>query len=156
MTVMLDKFFGVHPFVIRTGLWSRMNPGEQSLYIYLMVESERCCTREMKRSDHEITSLVGVAGRTLCNARKKLQEYGLVVCRRGEGNKYTYTICNPATRQPYPGPARDPIVCAKRERGNAKGSTTDVSPTTERHSAELSDATGHEAIENHGVPGIFQ
>jgi len=153
---MLDSFFGVHPLVIRSGLWARMLPGQQSLYIYLMEESERCCTREIKRADQEITATVGVAARTLCNARKKLQEYGLVVCRRGEGNKYTYTICNPVTKLPYPGPPREPLVCAKRIRGNANDSITDKSPLNGTHSAKSTDAPGHEARERHGVPGIFQ
>jgi hypothetical protein len=118
VTVMLDKFFGVHPHVIRSGLWSRLKPGEINLYIYLMAESERCCTRQMRRRDADVTAAVGVAGRTLCNARKKLQEYRLVLCDKGEGNKYIYTICNPETGEPYPGDSRDPITCAKRTNAN--------------------------------------
>ena len=95
VTVMTDKFFGVHPEVIRSGRWADVKPGKKDLYIYLMEESERCCTREMRRTDSQITDAIGATGRTLCNARKKLQEFGLLRCRKGEGNKYIYTICNP-------------------------------------------------------------
>ena len=69
MTVMLDSFFGVHPYVFRSGLWRKMKPGDRDLYLYLMEESERCCTREITATDAQITAVVGTASRTLCNAR---------------------------------------------------------------------------------------
>lgn len=34
VTVMIDSFFGVHPAVVRGGLWSKMKPGEKDLYVY--------------------------------------------------------------------------------------------------------------------------
>lgn len=103
VTVMIESFFGVHPHVIRSGLFAKMKPGEVKLYVYLMEQSERYCTRRLKRTDAAIRNAVGVSERTLCNARKKLSEYGLILREKGEGNKYTYTICNPITRRPYPG-----------------------------------------------------
>lgn len=94
--------------VIRDGLWARMRPGEQSLYIFLMHQSERYRTRVIAATDSQISQATGTASRTLCNARKKLQEHGLVQYRAGTGNKYVYTICDPSTRQPYPGDPRIP------------------------------------------------
>src|SRR5689334_13146391 len=100
---MIDSFFGIHPHVLRSGMWQEMKPGEKDLYVYLMKESERRCTREMTVTDAEVELRVGVASRTLCNARKKVQERGLIRCASGYGNKYTYRICDPKTGLPYPG-----------------------------------------------------
>lgn len=97
MTVMLNSFFGLHPYVVRSGLWARMKPGEKDLYVYLMEESERHRTRIIKATDAAIHELVGVAPRTLCNARKKLREYGLILYKAERGKRYAYTICNPTT-----------------------------------------------------------
>lgn len=111
---MLNSFFGIHPAVVRNGTWARLRPGEKDLYIYLMEQSERYCTRELKRTDSDIENLVGAAPRTLCNARKKLQELKLIQCRVADGNKYVYVICNPETGLPYPGNPKQPLTCAKR------------------------------------------
>lgn len=114
MTVMIDSFFGVHPCLVRSGQWAKMKPGEKDLYLFLMEESERRCTRDLTATDAQITVAVGTASRTLCNARKKLQEYGLIRCNAGHGNRYRYVICDPKTGQPYPGDSRQPIVVPKK------------------------------------------
>jgi hypothetical protein len=75
LTVMIDSFFGVHPGILRSGLWRKLKPGARDLYLYLMEESERRCTRKIATTDAEVKRLVGTAPRTLCNARKKLQEH---------------------------------------------------------------------------------
>ena len=103
MTVMLDSFFGVHPCLVRSGQWAKMKPGEKDLYLFLMEESERRCTRELTATDAEITVSVGTASRTLCNARKKLQKYRLIRYSAHDGNRYRYVICDPKTGEPYPG-----------------------------------------------------
>lgn len=119
MTVMLDRFFGVHPHVIRSGLWARMKPGEKDLYVFLMEQSERHRTRELRATDRQIAEAVGVAPRTLCNSRKKLWEYGLIQYKAGNGNRYIYTICNPVTGLPYPGdPKAAPAKYEKPIEGN--------------------------------------
>jgi len=115
MTVMLDSFFGVHPWLLRYGRWAKMKPGEKDLYLFLMEESERRCTRELTATDAEITVAVGTASRTLCNARKRLQEYGLIRYKASHGNRYRYVICNPKTGKPYPGDPRQPLVVPKRK-----------------------------------------
>jgi len=102
VTVMLDSFFGVHPHVVRSGMWAQMKPGERDLYIFLMERSERYCSREIKATDAEIQKSVGLAPRTATDARKKLQERGLIQYKAGQGNRYTYVICDPRTGQPYP------------------------------------------------------
>jgi hypothetical protein len=78
VTVMIDKYFGLPQQVIRDGRWANMKPGEQSLYVCLMHESERYSTRELTRSDAKLEELTGLSSRTFCNSRKKLQELKLV------------------------------------------------------------------------------
>src|SRR6266568_2936722 len=125
---MIDSFFGVHPHLLRSGLWRQMKPGEKDLYLYLMEESERYCTRQITATDAQVKLGVGAASRTLCNARKKLQEYGLVQYKSGQGNRYVYVICNPKTGQPYPGDPRLPIIVPKRSRATQNQQQPVASP----------------------------
>jgi hypothetical protein len=118
VTVMIDQFFGVHPHLFRSGLWPKMKPGEISLYLYVMHESERYRTRQLRRTDAQVREGTGVAARTLCDARKKLQEKGLLLCSKREGNKFIYTICDPTTRLPYPGDPKIPARYTKIAKPN--------------------------------------
>ena len=115
MTVMIDSFFGMHPHLLRSGLWATLKPGERDLYIFLMEESERYCTRELTATDAQVKVAVGTASRTLCNARKKLQERGLIRYKSGQGNRYRYVICNPKTGEPYSGDPRQPLIVPKKK-----------------------------------------
>lgn len=117
MSVMFPKYFGVPHAVIRSGAWAEMKPGEQSLYIALLHESERCRTRELQRTDAEVCKLAGVRPRTLCDARKRLQERLLVLCDRGLGNVYKYTLCDPETGCPWPGNPKE--IVRYRRKGQA-------------------------------------
>jgi hypothetical protein len=149
---MLDKFFGVHPHVIRSGLWSKMRPGEKDLLIYLLEESERHCTRELKRTDAEVSATVGAATRTLCDARKKLSERGLIQYRRTDGGKFLYTICNPETQQPYAGDPRQPITCHKRR----ATSSEQPAPAAATAHSEPEANSPKQAPEVSGLRGLFQ
>ena len=153
MTVMLDSFFGMHQYVVRSGLWAKMKPGEKDLHIFLMAESERCCTREITATDERVTITVGAASRTLCNARKKLQEYGLIRYKAGPGNKYQYVICDPQMREPYPGDPREPIVVPKRGRGMFRRERIGVD-SSDPGSAAMSDQQNL-PIRDLGLPGLF-
>ena len=155
MTTMIVKFFGLHQELIRSGLLAKMKIGETKLYLYLMHESERCRTREIKRTDSEIAGRVGVAPRTLCNARKKLQEFALIRCQRGDGNKYIYTICNAETGKPYEG---SPKVQARYERKTA-GTNGDcsrgISPKHRIATERPIPANSYKPLEQYGEPGVF-
>jgi hypothetical protein len=158
---MIDSFFGVHPCLVRSGIWRKMKPGEKDLYLYLMEESERRCTREITATDAQVTAAVGAASRTLCNARKKLQERGLIHHKSGQGNKYRYVICDPKTGQPYPGDPRVPIVVPKRNRAiQNEPQSLVASPQREQlgrnNSAAPKPSQPHRiALESHGLPGVF-
>ena len=161
MTVMIDSFFGVHPYLLRSGIWRTMKPGEKDLYLYLMEESERRCTREITATDAQVTVAVGAASRTLCNARKRLQEYGLIRQKSGHGNKYTYIICNPKTGQPYSGDPRIPIVMPKRNRiarNEQPSPVALIQPDQVQRSnfaAPKPSQPQRTAVESHGLPGVF-
>lgn len=153
MTVMIDRFFGVHPEVVRSGVWASMKPGEQNLYIYLMAESERRCTRELETTDAGIEKLVGIAPRTLCNARKKLSERGLIKCHTQGGNKYQYIICNPETGFPYPGDPKTPIKYMRKSVtsvNSGSSSAQRIAPST------TMDLSKPESLSSHGCPLKFE
>jgi hypothetical protein len=150
VTVMLDSFFGVHPHVVRSGLWARMKPGEHDLYVFLMERSERYCSREIHATDAEIKKSVGLASRTACNARKKLQEYGLIQYRASTGNRYTYVICDPKTGQPYPG---DPKARADTRKPSPENGRQVSSPPQSQPSRKPETAPC--APESYGFPLKF-
>jgi len=148
---MIPRFFGVHQAVMRTGLWARMRPGEQSLYVTLMHESERRSTRQFKLKDGDVGRIYGIAPRTLCNARKKLQELGLILYLSSSGNVYTYTICDPETGSPYPGEPNKRVPYIKKadhEVGGASFISMPAVPSTEPPKKDLPP-------EAYGRPGVF-
>ena len=101
MTVMIDRFFGVHPDVLRNGTWARLRPSAQSLYIVVMHESERRSSHAVRCTDARLLELGGIAPRSACDARKQCKEEGILAYRRTDGNVYEYTILDPTTRSPY-------------------------------------------------------
>jgi hypothetical protein len=157
VTVMIDAFFGMHPHLVRSGLWRKLKPGEKDLYVYLMEESERCCTREIRVTDAQVREGVGAAPRTLCNARKKLKEYGLIHFKAGQGNRYTYIICNPKTGLPYPGDPHTPMVMPRRRRtmGTELPGNGVMSPPSKALDTPKSSPDGQGTPESYGLPGIF-
>ena len=171
MTVMFKGFFGVPQFVIRSGLWARMKPSEQSLYIALCHDSERYCTRELRRSDAEMLKLTGLSSRTLCNARKRLPELGLAHYHLQPGGKHVYTLLNPQTGVPWPGAPDSSPFRAKKKSGPVSSPTQPESrdnETAEANSAQSTEPNGPWArksqpnhanqdrpAEDYGEPGIF-
>jgi hypothetical protein len=82
-------------------------------------------------------------------ARKKLQERGLVVCSRGVGNLYAYTLCNPETSSPWPGDPKQRIPYRKKDTATNEPSTLPVrSPKAEAQPSPKTDAL---PLEHHGV-----
>jgi hypothetical protein len=161
LTVMIDSFFGVHPCIVRSGLWAKLKPGEVNLYIYLLEESERLCTRQLTATDDQVRKAVGTASRTLCNARTKLQEYGLIRYERGQGNRYKYTICNPKTGQPYPGDPREPMVVPRRSRSQGQDSEkitpsrVTIAPQPLSAKPQVRTQPKELPLASHGLPGVF-
>lgn len=57
-----------------------MKPSECGLYLFLMHESERKLTLQLKLRDLDVARSSGVAPQSLSNARKKLRELGVIQC----------------------------------------------------------------------------
>jgi len=112
---MIDRFFGMSQHVITNpAFWRAMRPCEQNLYVYLMNQSERYSTRQLTRSDAQVTELVGAASRSLCNARKRLQEKELINYVRTPGKSTFTRSADPLTGKPYPGHPKSPIKYVKK------------------------------------------
>jgi len=159
MTVMIDRFFGVSQHVVWSGLWKKMKPGEKDMYVFLLAKSERYCTRELTCSDAEIAQTVGVRPRTICNARKKLQEHGLICCIRKGGNKYRYAICDPTTDKPYAGDPTRPVVCRIPKRTKTGGLEPDsghVATVVDNESNASANGVSNGNIRQYGAPGVFE
>jgi hypothetical protein len=150
MTTMFDKFFGMPHYVIRSGIWAAMKPGEQSFYTCLLHDSERYRTRELQRTDAQICGLAGLSSRACRDARIKLQERGLVRYKRGSGNVYVYTLCNPETGEPWPGDPKRQIQYIKK----SDRSSPPVTPSAAT-STSLRERRQPAPGDLHGVPLSF-
>ena len=157
MSVMFPKYFGVPHAVIRLGFWAQMSPKEQSLYTVLMHDSERYRTRELVRADADISQFAGISPRALCDARKKLQERGLVICERGKANVYRYILCDPETGRPWPGAPKE-IVRYRKKDDSGGGISASIPPVPSKRWSDQQQHTvqSEDSLEIHGLPGLFK
>jgi hypothetical protein len=132
VTVMIDRYFGIHQHVIRSGLSGKLSPSAILLYLYVSERSEFFCSREIKVSDSEIHAAMQISPRTLTRDRQQLNECGIIQSNRpGPGYKYTYTLCDPLTKKPYPGNPKVPIRYVKRPVSETTQQPSDT--PTEQH-----------------------
>lgn len=80
-----SKFFS-------SGTASRIGPSASLVFFALCEHANRDECNTFKASDAALASETGLSPRTICNARKRLQEHGLVSFSRQDGESYTYTI----------------------------------------------------------------
>jgi hypothetical protein len=120
VTVMFNRYFGIHQHVIRSGLLNKLRPSAVLLYLYVLERSEFFCSREIHLLDTDIRAAINVARRSLVRDRQQLNEHGLVQCiRPAIGEKYTYTLCDPLTKKPYPGDPKTRIKYVRQDASNA-------------------------------------
>jgi hypothetical protein len=161
VTTMIDKWFGIPQRLVRGGIWADMTPSEQGMYVWLLHESERYHSREFTRPDAQLCAAMGVSSRSVCDARKKIQERGLVICERATGNVYRYVICNPETRQPYPGDPKVRVDLPKKRSlepdGDGLAQQAAPPPVEHRQSSQpcADDLRNSKPLENYGLPGVF-
>src|SRR5262249_28225449 len=137
-------------------LLTRLKPAQLCTYIALLHESERYCSRELDRSDQQLTALTGVSARALRDARIKLQEHGLVQYEHRSGEKHRYVICDPATGRPYPFPPKEKIPYLRKAQ---KVSPALVSEQQKPNHAQVtakglsgrSQSPAHDELAGHGV-----
>jgi hypothetical protein len=161
MTVMLPQFFGVPQRLVRSGLLTRLKPAQLCLYVGLLHDSERYCTRELIRSDQQLTALTGVSPRSLRDARIKLQEHGLIQYQLHPGRRCTYVICDPLTGKPYPLDPKEKILYSRKTAKAPPVSvpdqrTPDAAERAEKRTSVTSQSPDHGDLAVHGVPLSFK
>lgn len=179
MTVMFDKFFGVPPYLMRSGQWRKLKHGARDLYVFLCERSEYYCSREITVTDAEAARTIGrTAPRTFRSAREQLKKAALVEYKAGLGNRLTYVLLNPETGKRYdddhrkrlkyqkaissPVPALLPFVSPQE---TAKQPQPEASPVTRclEHQWELpciecaktSTNMRRPEMSQHGLKGVF-
>lgn len=84
-----NKFFG-------SGKAAMLGPSASLLFLALCEHANRNSHVTFKASDKALASETTIAPRTICNARKKLLEYGLISYTRQKGQSYVYTLLKPS------------------------------------------------------------
>jgi hypothetical protein len=79
------KFFG-------SGTAASLRPSAALLFLALCEHANRINGNTFKASDRALASETGLGTRTICNARNRLIERGLISCSRQEGQSYVYTL----------------------------------------------------------------
>ena len=80
-----NKFFG-------SGMAAHLRPSAGYFYLALCEHANRNSSNTFKASDKALASDTGLGTRTICDARKKLIEYGLISCKREKGQSHGYTL----------------------------------------------------------------
>ena len=62
------------------------------VFLALFEHANRHESNTFKASDKALASETGYGPRTLCDARKRLMERGLIACEQKKGTSYTYTL----------------------------------------------------------------
>lgn len=84
-----NRFFG-------SGIAASLGPSAACIYLALCDHANRNSDVSFKASDKALASETAIAPRTICNARKKLVEYGLISCKREKGQSHVYTLLKPS------------------------------------------------------------
>jgi hypothetical protein len=127
MSVMFTRFFGIPQSFIRLGIVKKLSGAAILLYIALLHESERYCTRELIRTVAQLGALVGGAPNSYAKARKELVRAGLMQIEPYGREGFVFHLCDPTTGNPWPGHPQERIVYTKKN--------TPLSPRAEDHSA---------------------
>jgi hypothetical protein len=84
-----NRFFG-------SGMGARLGPSAGYVYFALLDHANRVGKMSFSASDKALAGDTRIAPRTICNARKKLIEYGLISCEREKGRSHVYTLLKPS------------------------------------------------------------
>jgi hypothetical protein len=87
-TMIPNRFFA-------SGTAAKLGCSTGFLYVALCDHANRNSSNTFKASDKALSSDTGLGTRTICIARRRLCEHGLITLSRPEGQSYTYTICKP-------------------------------------------------------------
>jgi hypothetical protein len=73
-----------------------LKPSATLIYVALCDHANRHGSNTFKASDNALASDTTLSPRTICDARKRLIENGLITCTREEGQSYVYTLVVPS------------------------------------------------------------
>lgn len=80
-----NKFFA-------SGTAAKLRCSASIVFLALCEHANRNSSNTVKASDKALASETGLGPRTICDARKRLCEYGLISFARPDGQSYIYTI----------------------------------------------------------------
>jgi hypothetical protein len=114
MTVMIDRFFGMPPGIIRLGTVKSLSGVAIKLYMALWHESERKRTRLVRCTTAELEQLTGCSRNALTTARTDLAHAGLLQAERYGQQSFALLLCDPETGKPWPGDPKERILYQKK------------------------------------------
>jgi hypothetical protein len=114
MTVMIDKFFGIPPGIIRLGKLKSLSGVAVKLYVVLWHQSERYRTRRLRCTTTELERLTGCSRNALITARADLAGAGLVQGEPYGRQGFIMHLCNPETGKPWPEDPQQRVVYEKK------------------------------------------
>jgi len=97
-----------------------VGPPASLVFLALCEHANRHESNTFKASDKALASETGYSPRTICDARKRLAERGLISCSRKEGQSYSYTL---------PACSFDWVRLEERHRQKRKPRALHASPT---------------------------
>lgn len=139
MTVMFPLFFGIPQSSIRADKLRPLSGAACKLYIVLWHESEYRSNREFTLTSREITSFVGLHRNSIRKAQRELVNAGLARIEPFGSDGSIYTLCDPETSAPWPGPSNVQIKYKPREPGGkVRGRANDDRISRTRPSSRIS------------------
>jgi hypothetical protein len=95
-SVDIGRFTKIPNRLFGSGTARNLKPSATLLYVALCDHANRNGSNTFKASDRALESDTTLSTRTICDARKRLREKGLITCTRAEGQSYVYTLPVPS------------------------------------------------------------
>ncbi len=94
-SVEIGPFTKIPNRLFGSGMARMLKPSATLLYLALCDHGNRHGDNIFKASDRALASDTTLSPRTICNARKRLVESGLITCAREQGQSYSYVLLVP-------------------------------------------------------------
>jgi len=121
---MCEPFFGLPQTVVRRGILRELGPVALKVYVALWYESERYCTRELKRTVGQLKQLVGGCRNSYTKAIRELAEASLLSADALGSEGFVFHLFDPETGGPWDSdPKKKPVYCPKRTNPEASPPT---------------------------------
>lgn len=95
-SVDIGPFTKIPNRLFSSGMARTLKTSATLLYVAICDHANRKGSNTFKASDKALASDTNLSPRTICDARKRLIEKGLVTCTREEGQSYIYTLPVPS------------------------------------------------------------